>query len=76
MYGSLDRLKLNKNGYILDINTNENVKKRLIDLGLIRNTSIKPVLSSPSGSIRAYEVRGSLLSIRDIDASKIRVLIN
>ena len=68
---SLDRLKLNKNGYIIDIKTNENIRKRLIDLGMIKNTLIRPVLKSPSGNIRAYEVRGSVLSIRDKDANKI-----
>ncbi len=73
---SLDRLKLNKSGYIIDIKTNENIKKRLIDLGMIKNTLIRPVLKSPSGNIRAYEVRGSVLSIRDIDANKIILKLN
>lgn len=73
---SLDRLKLNKSGYILEIKTNENIKKRLIDLGMIKNTLIRPVLKSPSGNIRAYEVRGSVLSIRDIDANKIILKLN
>lgn len=73
---SLDRLKLNKNGYIIDIKTNENIKKRLIDLGMIKNTLIRPVLKSPSGNIRAYEVRGSVLSIRDKDANKIILKLN
>ena len=73
---SLDRLKLNKSGYIVDIRTNENIRKRLIDLGLIKNTSIKPVLQSPSGNIRAYEIRGSVLSIRDKDANKIILKLN
>lgn len=67
----LDDLKINKIGYINKINTNENLQKRLLDLGFINNTPIKPVLINPSNDSRAYEIRGSLIAIRKSDAKNI-----
>lgn len=33
---TLNKLPLNKEGYIYDINCNSNIKRRLLDLGLIK----------------------------------------
>lgn len=67
----LNDLKMNKIGYINQINTNENLKKRLLDLGFIYNTPIKPVFANPSNDSRAYEIRKSLIAIRKSDAKNI-----
>ena len=40
---SLDNLPLNKNGYIIDLKSNGNLRRRMLDLGLVKNTLIKPV---------------------------------
>ena len=45
----------------------------MLDLGIISGTVIIPVLKSPSGDPRAFEVRGTLLAIRKEDACKIIV---
>ena len=68
---SLNDLKINEIGYINKILINPGFKKRLLDLGFITNTPIKPVLSNPSNDSRAYEIRGSLIAIRNSDAEKI-----
>ena len=47
------------------------IRRRLLDLGLIRGTKIVPVLISPSKDPRAFEVRGSLIAIRKEDANNI-----
>lgn len=47
------------------------IRRRLLDLGLIKGTKIVPVLISPSKDPRAFEVRGSLIAIRKEDANKI-----
>ena len=70
---TLNDLKTNKIGYINKINTNEHLQKRLLDLGFINNTPIKPVLINPSNDSRAYEVRGSLIAIRKSDARNILI---
>lgn len=71
---TLDKLEINKLGYIKEINCNENVKRRLLDLGLIKGTSIIPLFVSPSGDPTAFEVRGSVISIRSEDTSLIEII--
>ena len=70
----LSDLKINKKGYIKQINTNKNLRKRLLDLGFIYNTPIKPIFTNPSNDSRAYEIRGSLIAIRDSDAKHILLI--
>ncbi len=70
----LNDLKINENGYIKKICTNESLRKRLLDLGFIENTLIKPVFSNPSNDSRAYEIRGSLIAIRNSDAKEITLI--
>ena len=69
----LNDLLLNEVGYIYDLYCSENVKKRLLDLGLVKDTCITPILKSPSNGIRAFDIRNSLIAIRDDDATKILI---
>ena len=49
------------------------IKQRFIDLGFISGTKITPVLTSPSGNIRAYYIKDTLLAIRDDESKKINI---
>ena len=69
----LTKLKLNQTGIIKEINCNPSVKRRLLDLGLIPNTDITPIIESIAGDPVAYEVRSIILAIRKEDADKIIV---
>ena len=71
----LSSLKLNSIGVIKEINCKNNIKRRLLDLGLIPNTKITPIMESVSGDPMAYEVRNIILAIRKEDADKILVEI-
>lgn len=71
---NLNQLPLNKNGIIENIKCDGNIKRRLLDLGLVKGTNIKPVLVSPSKDPRAYEVRGTIIAIRKEDAQNIEVV--
>lgn len=51
-----------------------NIKRRILDLGMIEGTKIKPVLRSPLGDPTAYEVRGSLISLREEEAERIYIV--
>lgn len=44
---TLDKLPIDTLGRVLRINCDEGIKRRLLDLGIIRGTIIKPVLKSP-----------------------------
>lgn len=70
---SLTALELNQTGYIKEINCNASIKRRLLDLGLVPNTPITPIMKSVAGDPIAYEVRKIILAIRKQDADKIIV---
>lgn len=70
---NLNQLSLNEIGIIKKINCDETIKRRLLDIGLVKGTNIKPVLVSPSKDPRAFEFRGTIIAIREEDAAKIDI---
>lgn len=49
------------------------IKRRLLDIGLIENTVIECVGQSPFGDPKAYCVRGAIIALRSEDCKKISV---
>ena len=70
---NLSQLPLNKYGYIQELKCDGNIRRRLLDLGLVKGTKITPVLVSPSKDPRAFFVRGSIIAIRKEDAEKVEI---
>ena len=70
---NLTQLPLNKSGKIKNINCDEGIKRRLLDMGLVNGTNIEPILVSPSGDPRAFLVRGTIIAIRKEDAKDIKI---
>ena len=70
---NLSQLPLNQNGRIENVECNEGIKRRLLDLGLVKGTNIVPILVSPSGDPRAFLVRGTIIAIRKEDAKDIKI---
>ena len=56
---NLSEVKINKPCKILEIHCKEDIKRRLLDLGMIKGTRITPVLISPSGDPKAFDIRGT-----------------
>ena len=75
MTTTLDKLELNKSAKISSLNCNGDLRRRLLDLGLINGTTIKPVLKSPMGNPIAYEIRGTIIAIRKEDSKFITVWV-
>lgn len=73
--GNLNQLLLNKSGKINKIECDEGIKRRLLDMGLVKGTEIMPILISPSGDPRAFLVRGTIIAIREEDAKNIKINI-
>ena len=71
---TLYELKIDDQAKIKEINCSEGIKRRMMDLGIVKGTPIKAILKSPSGNPKAYEVRGSVIAIRSEDAKKIEVI--
>lgn len=70
---NLNQLPLNKSGKINKIECGEGIKRRLLDMGLVKETEIMPILISPSGDPRAFLVRGTIIAIREEDAKNIKI---
>ena len=70
---TLNDLPLNRTAYIENLNCTGNIKRRLLDLGFVKNSSITPVLVSPSKDPRAFAIKGTLIAIRKEDASLINI---
>lgn len=60
----LNNLPMNKKGIVEKINCDGNIRRRLLDLGVVKGTSIIPIFKSPFGDPIAYEIRGSLVALR------------
>ena len=73
MFKTLNNLELNEKGIVKSISCNDRITRRLYDLGLLENTVICPIFSSPFGDPRAYEFRGNIIAIRNDDANNIVV---
>ena len=70
---NLSQLPLNKNGRIDKIECDEGIKRRLLDMGLVKGTEITPILISSYGDPRAFLVRGTIIAIREEDAKNIKI---
>lgn len=70
---TLYELPLNKIGIVDTLNCNGNIRRRLLDLGLVHGTRITPVLKSPSGDPTAFEVRKTIIALRKEDSKLINL---
>ena len=69
----LSDMKVGDKGIVKKIDASENIKRRLLDIGLINGTTIECVLKSPFNDPIAYLIRGAIIAIRKNDCNKIEV---
>ena len=50
-----------------------NIKRRLLDIGLIENTVVECVNKSPQGDPKAFLIRGAVIALRQSDCQNILV---
>ena len=67
----LNKLGIGKMGKLMNISAYENIKRRLMDIGFNKGVFVKPVLEGKS--MRAYNIKGSIIAIRKEDISKVEV---
>ena len=67
----LNDLKVNEEGVITKVKAKRDIKRRLMDIGIVKGAKIKPVLINKS--IRAYLIKGTVIGIRNIDSKDIEV---
>ncbi|MHA1778065.1 MAG: FeoA family protein [Candidatus Heimdallarchaeaceae archaeon] len=72
---TLDKLLKGKQGTIVEINANRALKRRLLDMGLTRGTSIQVVHTAPLGDPIEIIVKGYRLTLRKKEAATITIAL-
>jgi ferrous iron transport protein A len=67
----LDQLPVGCFGRIRRLTARGNTRRRMLDLGMIYDTTIEALRKSPAGDPVAYQVRGAVIALRSEEASKI-----
>lgn len=73
MLKTLNEVSIDCDVKINEIRIKSDIKHRLMDLGIIKNSIIRPVFKSPSGDPVAYLVKGTLIALRKQTTSQIFV---
>ena len=71
----LSQLKIGETGAVRLIDAAGEIKRRLMDMGITRGTSIYVQKLAPLGDPMELHLRGYALSLRKADAQKIKVVI-
>lgn len=66
-------MKVGDKAIVKKVKTNDNIKRRLLDIGLIEGTKIECLLKSPLNDPTAYLIRGAIIAIRKDDCKDIEV---
>ena len=64
-------IKKGESFVIKKLETKGILRKRLLDMGFVPQTKIKCVRTSPFGDPKAYSVRGTVIALRNKDASSV-----
>ena len=70
---TLDKLDIDKYAVIMNLNCKGDLRRRLLDLGLVHGTNIQALFKSPIGNPIAYEVRGTTIALRKEDSRFINI---
>ncbi len=73
METTLDRIHPGRNASIVEVCTEEGLRRRLTDFGLVPGTKVQCRYRSPYGDVTAIALRGSVLALRTRDLRGIRV---
>ena len=65
---TLDKLGVGDGGVVRSLLVGGDMRRRMIDLGLVEGTYIECVGKSPAGDPCAYLIRGAVIAIRARDA--------
>ena len=71
---SLNELKIGDEATVTKVSAKESIRKRLLDIGLVKGTKIKKVLVSSGNNMVAYSIKGAIIAIRKEDTKDIMVI--
>ena len=69
----LSRLPIDREARILSLSAEEPLQSRLMDLGFVPGSLIRPLYAAPLGDPRAYLVCETVIALRQRDAATVAV---
>ena len=69
----LSRLPLGKSAHVLSLSAREPLNGRLMDLGFVPGSEIRPLYAAPLGDPRAYLICDTVIALRQRDAATVTV---
>lgn len=69
----LNDIRLGESAVVKKIGSGCAIRRRLMDIGVVKNTKIECVGISPLGDPRAYLIKGAVIAIRAADCADITV---
>jgi ferrous iron transport protein A len=70
---SLAELEIGRRARVCALLSEAALRRRLLDMGLICDTEVECLGSSPLGDPRAYLIRGAVIAIRNRDSKEILI---
>lgn len=70
---TLDEIPIAQQAIVQKLNSRGSMRRRLLDLGITPGTMVEPIHTSPSGGMRAYFVKGTMIALRDSESREILV---
>ena len=71
----MNELAHGQRGRVVNLENGGELRRRLLDLGLVPGTDIERILASPGGDPICYRVRGAMIALRSHDAGQVIVSI-
>lgn len=72
-FTTLAMLLPGESGRVRDVQTQELLRRRLLELGFAPGERVRCLFSSSAGDPAAYLVRGTVIALRRVDANRIFV---
>jgi len=72
---SLNELNPGETAVVKELKTRGSIRRRLLDIGLVKDTKVECVGKSPAGDPAAFLIRGAVIAIRSEDMKDIVVRI-
>lgn len=70
---SLNELNPGETAVVKELKTRGSIRRRLLDIGLVKDTKVECVGKSPAGDPAAFLIRGAVIAIRSEDMKDIVV---
>lgn len=70
---NLNELKINEESTIVSVNTDINIKRRLMDIGFVKGEKVKLILKNFGDNMRAYKIKNTVMALRVNDTKNILI---